>query len=530
MSELNTITRPKPVALIILDGWGIGPNSLANAIEQAKKNNFDTYCQKYFCTTLAASGEAVGLPYGEMGNSEVGHLNIGAGRIVYQDLPKINKAILDKTFFSNSVFLKSLEHVKKNNSNLHLVGLFSRGGVHSSLDHLEALLELAREQQVGQIYIHAILDGRDMPYNSGLNLMSEIIDKTSQMSGVKIATICGRFWAMDRDNHWERIAKAYQAMVNGQAEKIARDPLEAIKKSYEEKIYDEELNPTIMVDANNNPLTTIKTNDSVIFFNFRADRARQLSKAFVMPVFEKFDRGEYLKDLYFATLTNYDKDLPLEVAFPEETIKNSLAKVISLAGLKQLHIAETEKYAHVTYFLNGGVEEPFTGEDNVLIPSPRVESYAQMPAMSAQEIKSRLLKNIVDNIYDFYAINFANPDMVAHTGDLKASIAAIEEIDKILGEIIPAILAHDGVLVITADHGNAEKIINLQTGEIDKEHSLSPVPFLIIGSNFEIKELGAGKIDLNLLTPAGFLADVAPTILKIMNLEQPKEMTGRSLI
>lgn len=524
-----SLGRPKPVALIILDGWGIAPDSLANAIAQAKKPNFDFYCSHYFCATVQASGQAVGLPYGEMGNSEVGHLNIGAGQIVYQDLPLINKAITDKEFFTNAIFVKALKKIKKNNSNLHLVGLLSEGGVHSSLDHLYALLELAREQKVEHVFIHAILDGRDMPYDSGLGLLEKVLQKTQELGVGKIASLSGRFWAMDRDNHWERISEAYKAMVLGESEKKEIDPITAIKKSYEQKIYDEEFKPTVIVDNQNLPVAKINSEDTIIFFNFRADRMREIVKAFVLPNFDKFPRV-FLKGLNVVTITEYEKNLAVEVAYPPTIIKTSLAQVISDANLKQLHIAETEKYAHVTYFINGGIEQAFPGEDNVLIPSPRIESYAIEPEMSAFEIKEKVLQEVNNNKYDFYVINFANPDMVAHTGDIKATIKAIEVVDQCLGEIVTHILALDGVIIITADHGNAEKIINLQTGEIDKEHSSTPVPFLIIGHSYEVKERSDGLVDLNLLTPSGFLADVAPTVLKILNLPVSEEMTGRSLI
>ncbi len=534
MSNQNNLTpqpqRPKPVILIILDGWGVAQDSIGNAITRAKTPNFDEYCQNYFCITLRASGEAVGLPYGEMGNSEVGHLNIGAGKVVYQDLPKINKSIIDKDFFSNPIFLKACENAKKNKNQLHLIGLLSTGGVHASMDHLYALLELAKKQGVSNVFIHAILDGRDMGYNSGLGLVKDLENKIKEIGVGQIATISGRWWAMDRDNRWERIKAAYDAMAKGESGSVSSDPISAIQKSYEQKIYDEEFKPTVIVDNLGKPLAKISDSDSVIFFNFRADRARQLTKAFVLPSFDKFDRTEYLKNLYFVTMTQYDKNLPVEVAYPPERIENPLAKVISDAGLKQLHIAETEKYAHVTYFINGGREEPFIGEDNVLIPSPSVEDYSKTPQMSANEVKDRVLEELPTNKYDFIVINFANPDMVSHTGDLRAAIKAVEVVDKCMGEIVKAALLLDGVVVVTADHGNAEELINLQTGEIDKEHSCNPVPFIIVGQEYQTREDAKSKIDLTLLTPSGVLADIAPTILKIMKIEKPEEMTGRSLI
>jgi len=528
-NNLSINLRPKPVALIVLDGWGVAPFSLANAIAQAKKPNFDFYSEHYFATTLQASGEAVGLPYGEMGNSEVGHLNIGAGRIVYQDLPLINKAIVAKEFFVNPIFIKAVKTVKKNNSSLHLIGLVSEGDVHSSVDHLFALLELAREQKIENVFIHAILDGRDMPYDSGLGLLKKVIQKTQEIGVGKIASLAGRFWTMDRDNHWERIEKSYRTMVWAESERKENDPLKAVENSYEQKVYDEELKPTVIVDKEKNPIVKIRAEDAVIFFNFRADRMREIVKAFIMPEFDKFSR-DFLKGLNVVTMTEYEKNLPVEVAYPPSVIKIPLAKVISDANLKQLHIAETEKYAHVTYFINGGEEKPFCGEDHILIPSPRIENYALQPEMSAFEIKEKVLEEVDNNKYDFYVINFANPDMVAHTGDVKATIKAIEAVDECLGEIVAHILALDGVIIITADHGNAERLINLQTGEIDKEHSSVPVPFLVIGKDYEIESDTIGVIDLNLLASSGFLADVAPTVLKILNLQAPEEMTGRSLV
>ncbi|HOY55832.1 MAG TPA: 2,3-bisphosphoglycerate-independent phosphoglycerate mutase [bacterium] len=532
MNEDNNIeeSRLKPVVLVILDGWGVAPALISNAIAQAKTPNFNKYVQQYFSTTLQASGEAVGLPFGEMGNSEVGHLNIGAGKIIFQELPRINRAILNGEFFKNSILIKACLNAKKNKTSLHIIGLISTGGVHASVDHLYALLELAKQQQLKDVFVHAILDGRDMGYNSGLELLRQVEKKMQEIGVGKIATVCGRFWAMDRDNHWERISPAYQAMTYGIAESRGIDVLIMIQKSYTGEIYDEELKPIVCLDVTGQPLTTIKDKDAVIFLNFRADRARELTRAFVLPGFEKFERPEYLANLYFVTMTQYEKQLPVDVAFPPEHIIMPLAKVLSEQGLKQLHIAETEKYAHVTYFFNGGLEETLPGEERVLIPSPRVESYAEKPEMSAGEIKNTLVKEISNNKFDFIVVNFANSDMVSHTGDQKATIKAIEKVDKYVGEIVDAVLNNGGVTLITADHGNAECLVNDKTGEIDKEHSTAPVPFLIIGQAFKSHYTGEETVDLTLLTPSGVLADIAPTILKIMQIEQPKEMTGRSLI
>lgn len=522
--------RPKPVVLIILDGWGIAPDSPGNAITQAKTPNFDRYCQEYFYTALQSSGEAVGLPFNEIGNSEVGHLNLGSGRIIYQSLPKINKSIIDKDFFTNPIFLNACQNVTKELSSLHLIGLLSTAGVHASVNHLYALLELACQQKINNVFIHVILDGRDMDYNSGLGLVSELQQKIKALSVGQIASISGRWWAMDRDNRWDRTETAYNAMVKGKSKNKAKDPAAAIEKSYAQKIYDEEFYPTVIINDIGNPVSKIQNNDSVIFANYRADRGRQLSKAFVLPSFDKFKRKEYLKDLYFVTMTQYDKDLPIEVAYPPTTIKNSLAEILSKNNLKQLHVAETEKYAHITYFFNGGVEEKFSGEDHILVPSPLVENYVQTPKMSALLIKNKVLKEIATDKYDFIVLNFANPDMLAHTGDLNAVVKSLEIIDKCLSEIVKVILSLDGVCLITSDHGNAEEIINQQSGEINKEHSTAPVPFLILSKKYENLESSGQGIKLELLTPSGVLADVAPTILKIMNIDKPEEMTGRSLI
>ena len=522
-------SRPKPVVLIVLDGWGIASPYTGNAISQAQTPNLKSYIAKYPSLALVASGEGVGLPWGESGNSEVGHLNLGLGRILYQTLPRINKAIADRSFYQNKVLLKVIERVKNNNSKLHLLGLVSSGCVHSSIEHLEALIALLAENKVNEFYVHAFLDGRDTPLNSGLNFIKETARVLTGTKG-KIATLSGRFYAMDRDNHWDRTAKSYDAMALGLGEK-SESAEQAITASYEKKIYDEEFMPTA-ITANGQPLAKIEDGDAVIFFNYRPDRARQLTKAFVLPGFEKFKRQKYLKIL-FASFVEYEKNLPVEIVFPPEVLKNTLGEVMSAAGLKQLRIAETEKYAHVTYFFNGGSEIQPAGEERILVPSPRVSSYDQRPEMSALEVTDKVLKAISQDGYDFILINFANADMVGHTGNLPATIKAVEIVDKCLGKITNQVLSNGGLLFITADHGNAEGLFNMQTGLIDKEHSANPVPFLIIGQEYEGKSLSlpdAPGGDLSLLQPQGMLSDVAPTILKVMGLEKPSEMTGRSLI
>ncbi|MDD4271885.1 MAG: 2,3-bisphosphoglycerate-independent phosphoglycerate mutase [Patescibacteria group bacterium] len=522
-------SRPKPVVLMVLDGWGIATSYTGNAISQANTANIKNYIAKYPSMTLVASGEGVGIPWGESGNSEVGHLNLGSGRIIYQNLPRINKSIADRSFYENKVLLKAIEQAKNNNSKLHLLGLASSGCVHSSLEHLQALIALMAESQVDKFYVHAILDGRDTPFNSGLNFIKEVEASLIGTKG-KIASLSGRFYAMDRDNHWDRTAKAYEAMARGKGEK-SESAEKAIEESYAKKIYDEEFMPTVITKGGE-AIAKIEDGDAVIFFNYRPDRARALTKAFVLPSFEKFKREKYL-NIFFATFAEYEKNLPVEIVFPPEVLKNTLGEVLAGAGLRQLRIAETEKYAHVTYFFNGGHEAKSAGEDQALVSSPAVPSYDLKPEMSALEVTDKTLKAIEQDKYDFILINFANADMVGHTGNLNATIKAIEAVDKCVGKIVNSVLSRDGLLFITADHGNAEGLFNMQTGMIDKEHSANPVPFLIISKDYEGKSLSlpdAPGGDLSLIQPQGLLSDVAPTILKVMGLEKPKEMTGRSLI
>jgi 2,3-bisphosphoglycerate-independent phosphoglycerate mutase len=530
MSETNN-NRPKPVVLMILDGWGAAPPSKSNAITIAKTPAVSSFIKTYPAMTLQASGEAVGLSWGEIGNSEVGHLNLGSGKLIYQNLPRINKLISDESFFENEKFLEAIEHAKKNKSKLHLMGLISSGGVHSHIDHMFALLDLCAREKFKEVYIHGFLDGRDMPYNSGIDFINKIQAKTAELKIGKIATLSGRFYAMDRDNHWDRIALAYDAMVNGKSAETFADPVEAIEASYGKKIYDEEFVPTVITHGNK-PIALIEDKDSLIFFNFRADRAREITKAFVLPGFEKFPR-EYFKKLDFVCMTEYEKDLPASVALETEQIEQPIARVISANGLKQLHIAETEKYAHVTFFFNGGTEKEFGGEERILVPSPRVASYVEKPEMSAKEVTKKLVEAVIADKFDFIVVNFANCDIVGHTGDLKATVKAVETVDSCVKKIVEVVLAKGGVALITADHGNAEELVNMQSGEIDKEHSTYPVPFIIISKEWEGENAGLREVpngDLSLVQPSGLLSDVAPTILKIMNLPQPEEMTGRPLI
>ncbi|OGH64781.1 MAG: phosphoglycerate mutase (2,3-diphosphoglycerate-independent) [Candidatus Magasanikbacteria bacterium RIFCSPHIGHO2_01_FULL_41_23] len=524
------MNRPKPLVLAILDGWGVAPDTAGNAIVRAKTPNFQKFIREYPTMTLFASGNEVGLSFGEMGNSEVGHLNIGAGRVYYQTLPRLNKSIADHSFFDNKAFLEAAEQVKKNKSNLHLIGLVGPGNVHASQDHLDALLKFAKQQKIKNVFVHAILDGRDATFNSGVDFIKKLQATMKDIGVGKIATLSGRYFGMDRDNRWDRVEKAYRAIVSGIADVYAKDPIKAIKESYAKEVYDEEFVPTV-IGEEGEPMAKISDDDSVIFFNFRPDRARQLTQAFVLPTFTKFER-EYLKKLCFVTMTEYEKELPVTVAFPPNVVVNCLAQTISDAGLKQYHIAETEKYAHITFFLNGTIEEAFSHEDRKIIPSPKVASYDKAPEMSAAALTKDVVKIIEGGKYDVIMLNLANPDMVAHTGDTKATIKGVEMVDKCLGDIAAHTLAHHGVMLITADHGNAEELVNLQTNERDKEHSTNPVPFIIIGEEYHGKTGPAGDPpdgDLSLLHPVGMLADVAPTVLSILGIKQPKEMTGRAL-
>ncbi len=525
-------TRPKPLVLVVLDGFGIAPTGRGNGVALAKKPVFNHLVSAYPTLTLQASGEAVGLSWGEMGNSEVGHSNLGAGRIIYQTLPRLNRSIEDGSFAKNKVFLEAARNAQKNKSSLHLLGLVSNGGVHSHQNHLYALLEFCKKQNLKDVFIHVILDGRDTKRDGGLDFVKQLEKKIKELGIGKIATVCGRFYAMDRDNHWDRIELAFRAIASGQSPAQFEKPTEAIKQSYQKNIFDEEFIPAVITEKGK-PVTLIKPNDSIIFFNFRSDRARQLTESLTLPGFDKFKRS-FPSDLYFVTMTEYEKTLPVKVAYPAESISRPLAKIISENNLKQLHAAETEKYAHVTFFFNGGKEDPFTGEQRILVPSPAVSSYDQKPEMSAADLNAKFFAALKTDKYDFALINYANPDMVGHTGVIPATVKAIETVDNALGELVNLVLSKDGACIITADHGNAEELINLQTGEVDKEHSTNPVPFILVGKRWEGQTLVSGMDsingDLSILTPAGMLADIAPTILKILEIKKPEEMTGSPLI
>lgn len=502
-----------PVAIIILDGYGKRDETVCNAVAQADTPNFDRYWETFPHSTLKAAGLDVGLPEGQMGNSEVGHTNIGAGRIVYQSLTRIDKAITDGEFQTNDVLIEAMDHAIKNDSALHLFGLLSDGGVHSHQNHLYALLETAKEKGVKETYVHAFLDGRDVAPTSGAGFMQDLVDKMAELSYGKVATVTGRFYAMDRDKRWERVEKAYNALVNGEGVK-ATDPVQAIKDSYANGVNDEFVLP-IVIEENGEPVATVKENDAVIFFNFRPDRAIQLSNAFTDKEWEFFARENH-PVVKFVTMTLYNPSIDAKVAYPPIELKNVLGEVLSNAGLKQLRIAETEKYPHVTFFMNGGRNEEFPGESRILINSPKVETYDLKPEMSAYEVTDALVADIEADKHDAIILNFANPDMVGHSGMLEPTIKAIEAVDENLGRVVDAILAKDGYAVIFADHGNSETMMTPE-GKPHTAHTTVPVPVIVTKKDVTLREDGR-------------LADVAPTMLDLLNIEQPVEMTGESLI
>ncbi len=523
----------KKAILVILDGWGISEETVGNAITNASTPNMDMFKKFYFYTNLQASGMSVGLPWGRMGNSEVGHLILGAGKILYQNLPKVSLAIQEKTFFKNEVLLKAIIHATANNSNIHLMGLVSDGGVHSHIDHLYALLELLKASGIdkNKVFIHIFTDGRDTNPRSAVGFVSNLIRNIKEENWPgKIASVMGRSYAMDRNKNWDKTKLAYYCMVNGVGKK-ASNPIDALEKYYASETTDEFIEPTLITDENNN-FNLIKENDSIVFFNIREDRARQLTRSFVIDNFSDFDRGKKMSNLYFATMMEYEKGLPVNVVFPAENVACPLGRVLSEIGIKQLRIAETEKYAHVTYFFNGGKEKPFKNEFRMVIPSKSVASYDQIPEMSAEEITNCAIKKIESGMFNFILMNYANADMVGHTGNLKASIKAIEFLDKCLGRLYKSALENSFTLVITADHGNVEEIINPKTGEKITEHSTNPVPFIVVSAQNKLDE--EKLLDDDNVTYEnninGMLCDVAPTILDIMEIKKPDEMTGKSLL
>lgn len=518
-----------PLVLVVLDGYGLSPTAEKNPIAQAKKPVLDSLMRSYPFTALYAAEQYVGLSFGEMGNSEVGHLNIGAGKVVYQSLPRINLAIADKSFFKNEAFLKAIEHCRKKKRTLHLLGLVSNGGVHAHQEHLHALLYICKEQKFSDVMVHAITDGRDTAPSVAYSFLSTLTEVMKTAKIGQIATVGGRYFGMDRNNVWDRTKKMYDAMTKGEGEKT-RDPIATVQESYKKNVTDEMIVPTVVVDKKDKPVGLVQEGDSVVFFNFRPDRARQLTQAFVLDAFKGFAR-EKIKDLFFATMMEYEKGLPVEVAYPTEFITMPLARVIAEKGWKQYHIAETEKYAHVTYFLNGGTEDAFSGEDRELIPSPAVATYDLKPEMSAVEVTDKLIAKINEGGYPLYIVNYANPDMVGHTGNYEATVKAIETVDACVGKVVEATLAKKGRVLITADHGNAEVMVNEITGVIDKEHSTNPVPLFFIDEALK-REKSEEELLIarEQIAPVGILADVAPTILELMGVPQPKEMTGKSLV
>lgn len=521
-----------PIALIVLDGFGVAPpDPKSNAIAAADTPYFDSLIQTYPSFLLKASGLDVGLPRDEVGNSEVGHKTIGSGILQYQSLPRIDKSIASGDFFKLPDLVAAAERVKKNNSKLHFIGLLGNGGVHASQEHLEALLNFAAQHKLkDSVYVHGILDGRDTARDFGKGFVESLQAFMKKKKVGRIASLSGRFYAMDRNKNWDRTERAYKAMVRGESSQLYSDPIEAVTESYKAEVYDEEFIPVTITDKKGNPLATIDDGDVVVMFNFRADRARQLMQALTEKDFSKFPTKDF-SDLEVVTFTEYEKGQNAKILFPPEIIEEPLAKIFSDHKLKQLHIAETEKYAHVTFFINGLREKAFPGEDRELIPSPAVTSYDQKPEMSAPEITQKLVENIDADAYDVYIVNYANADMVGHTGNFEATKEAIHALDKSLAQVVPAIVEKGGTVFIVADHGNAEVLENQLTTEFDKEHNPYPVPFIICNKKLEGQaspEIQDG--DMSLMQPLGFLADVAPTILEAAGLPQPPEMTGSALI
>lgn len=541
----------KPIILVILDGFGVSLEKAGNAVEAATKPNLDFLEKNFPITALQASGVAVGLPWGKSGNSEVGHLAIGSGRVIYNHLPRVINAIQDKSFFQNEAFLKALEHVKKNNSKLHIFGLVSSGSVHSYIDHLYALLQFVEEQKIDKAFLHCITDGKDSPPNEGEKFFIQLEERMQkEFPRVKLASVIGRFYAMDRDSKWDRIKKAYDLLTAGKGEKITKIS-EYLNESYKKGISDEFIEPAFVpidigttagAPANLSAKTLasaeasstagkpaiISDNDALIIFNFREDSVREISEALIKENFEYFERKKF-NNVLLITLTEYEKNLPALVAFPPTDIPWPLGRVISEAGLKQLRIAETEKYAHVTYFFNGGKEKPYPGEDRILIPSIPAPHFDAVPQMKAEEITLKLIENA--DAYDLIVANFANADMVGHTGNFDAAIKAVEALDTALGKLTNLAIEKNACLIVTADHGNIELKRDPLTGEKLTEHSINPVPLILIANNFKIKsERSEQEITKVKNEVSGVLTDIAPTILELIGIEKPKEMTGKSLL
>lgn len=510
------MSRSKPIALIILDGFGLREETQGNAIAQANIPNFKRYWSTYPHTKLQAAGEAVGLPNGQMGNSEVGHLNIGAGRTVYQDLTRVNKEIREGSFFDNDVILEAMRYAKAKNKALHMYGLLSDGGVHSHINHLFALLHLAKREEVKHVYVHAFLDGRDVAPDSAKGYIEQLLAKMEELGIGQIATLQGRYYSMDRDNRWDRIEKAYQAMVYGEGPRY-KDPVQAVVESYEKSIYDEFVLPTVIVDEENEPIGLISSEDAVIFYNFRPDRAIQISQVFTNLDFRGFNRGPAAPHaLHYVCLTHFSETVKGFVAYKPANLDNTLGEVLTQNGLKQLRIAETEKYPHVTFFFSGGRESKFEGETRILIDSPQVATYDLKPEMSAYQVTEALLQELEADQHDAIILNLANPDMVGHSGMLEPTIIAVETVDQCLGQIVDKIIEKGGIALITADHGNADMVLDAQNRPFTA-HTTNPVPFIVTKQGINLRE-------------GGILADISPTILDLLRLQQPEEMTGKTLV
>ncbi len=509
-----------PLLLAILDGWGVGAKTETNAVYVAETPNMDKLWAAYPHTTVVAHGRDVGLPDGQMGNSEVGHLNIGAGRIVYQDFSRINLALESGEFFTNEVLSLAMNKARDNDRALHLMGLVSNGGVHSHLDHLLGLVEMAAQMGLKRVFIHAFMDGRDTPPRSGLDYMVQLQAGLARIGLGQVATVSGRYYAMDRDKHWERIELAWQALVAGHG-LTAADPVQAVQDAYDRDESDEFIKPTVILDQGRQPLALVSDNDSAVFFNFRADRARQLTAAFTSPGFNDFETGPRPSLATYVTMTVYDQEFGLPAAFPPTALEHILGEEVSRHGLRQLRIAETEKYAHVTFFFNGGREEPYENEDRVLIPSPReVATYDLKPEMSAFQVTDELLRKLEEDDYDLIVLNLANGDMVGHSGNMAAAVKACEAVDTCVGALVKAISGRNGTVLITADHGNAEQMLDPQSGVSFTAHTANPVPLLLVDERYRAATLSEG----------GALRDIAPTVLELLGLPVPQEMDGRNLL
>ncbi|MEI7891185.1 MAG: 2,3-bisphosphoglycerate-independent phosphoglycerate mutase [bacterium] len=515
----------RPIVVVVLDGWGISNNSKGNVLKETSLPTIEKLDHFYPMTTLQASGISVGLFWGESGNSEVGHMALGAGKIVYQNLPRITLSIQDRSFFDNEALSQAMLATKEADTSLHIIGLIGQGSVHSYMEHLFAVLEMAKSKGLTKVFIHGFTDGRDSPQTSGTKTIQDLQNHLKSIGLGKIASLSGRNWGMDRNNNWDRVEKAYRLLTEGKGV-AATDPMKCLQDSYANEITDEYIEP-VVITQDNEPIATIKDGDSVIFFNFREDRAREITRAFVDSAFDGFKRD--LLKLNFVTMVEYEKDLPVKVAFPPITLEGGLGEILSKNNLKQLRIAETEKYAHVTYFFNGGKEAAWPGEDRILIPSPSVSKFDEAPEMSASLITEKIIESLEKNTYDFILANYANADMVGHTGNSEACTIAVKTIDKNLSVLIPAVLKKGGCLLITADHGNVEDIKNYRTGQVDTEHSSNPVPLWFITANNH-REKKSEEVVRQQNEVGGLLSDLAPTVLEILGIEKPADMNGETLM